>query len=290
MLAAIKFRIGLAVALAAPLALASVPASGQGAVLGPDFEMITLAPGIISYRAAGDFSRTGRPANAPLRAVRIDKPLTIMARQVTAAEYARCSAAGACPRLPMSQSEPDRPAVGVSWRDAAAYAAWLSRETGERFRLPTDQEWAFAAGSRFADDALPEGDPNDPARRWLARYDAESERARPVDAAPQPTGTFGANEHGLLDIGGNVWEWTDTCFIRGTIAASGEISTTLVNCGVRVVEGAHRTYVTDFIRDARAGGCAVGTPPSNLGFRLVREDDALRPLRRLLARLRPATS
>ena len=33
----------------------------------------------------------------------------------------------------------------------------------------------------------------------------------------------------------------------------------------------HRTYVTDFIRDARAGGCAAGVPPTNLGFRLVRE-------------------
>ena len=43
------------------------------------------------------------------------------------------------------------------------------------------------------------------------------------------------------------------------------------NCGVRVVEGQHRAYVTDFIRDARAGGCAVGVPPDNLGFRLVRE-------------------
>ena len=40
---------------------------------------------------------------------------------------------------------------------------------------------------------------------------------------------------------------------------------------MRVVEGQHRAYVTDFIRDARAGGCAAGVPPSNLGFRLVRE-------------------
>jgi hypothetical protein len=44
---------------------------------------------------------------------------------------------------------------------------------------------------------------------------------------------------------------------------------------VRVVEGEHRTYVTDFIRDARAGGCAVGKPPAHLGVRLVRESGAL---------------
>ena len=37
--------------------------------------------------------------------------------------------------------------------------------------------------------------------------------------------------------------------------------------------------MTDFIRDARAGGCSVGTPPSNLGFRLVRDDDPSRRLK-----------
>ena len=64
---------------------------------------------------------------------------------------------------------------------------------------------------------------------------------------------------------------------RGAIAsgrsagAAGAAAAVTVNCGVRVVEGQHRSYVTDFIRDARAGGCAAGIPPSNLGFRLVRE-------------------
>jgi len=38
-----------------------------------------------------------------------------------------------------------------------------------------------------------------------------------------------------------------------------------------VVEGAHRTYMTDFIRDPKSGGCAQGVPPTNLGFRLVVE-------------------
>ena len=50
------------------------------------------------------------------------------------------------------------------------------------------------------------------------------------------------------------------------------VAKTSANCGVRIAEGAHRAYVTDFIRDARAGGCAAGTPPDNLGFRLVRDE------------------
>ena len=93
-----------------------------------------------------------------------------------------------------------------------------------------------------------------------------------VDGEVRPIGDFGANENGLRDVAGNVWEWTNTCFVRtrSTTPARQRAKPT-ANCGVRVVEGQHRAYVTDFIRDARAGGCAAGVPPSNLGFRLVRE-------------------
>ena len=55
-----------------------------------------------------------------------------------------------------------------------------------------------------------------------------------------------------------------------------------MNCGVRVVEGQHRSYMTDFIRDPRSGGCAVGKPPSNLGFRLVRDERIWPKIRRWL--------
>ena len=65
----------------------------------------------------------------------------------------------------------------------------------------------------------------------------------------------------------------------------GSIGEPIVNCGVRVVEGRHRTYISDFIRDARAGGCAIGTPPTSLGFRLVREDDGSSQGARLFAKL-----
>jgi formylglycine-generating enzyme required for sulfatase activity len=98
-----------------------------------------------------------------------------------------------------------------------------------------------------------------------------------IDKAPQPIGSFGANENGLLDMGGNVWEWTDTCYVRSVVNARGDVTAAVSNCGVRIVEGRHRAYMVDFVRDARSGGCATGTPPSNLGFRLVRDDEPLGP-------------
>ena len=236
-------------------------------------EAVDIAPRAFAYRVAGDFSQAGRPVDAPLVAVARTSALHIMKQQVTAAEYDRCVAEARCMSRPSSGSSgPNLPVVQTSWEDATAYASWLSGKTGETWRLPTDEEWVFAAGSRFHDDALLVAASRDPSVRWLARYEKESEQEA-LDQRPRPTGAFGANEYGLLDLSGNVWEWTNTCFIRQSLDAVGKpAGASIANCGVRVVEGEHRTYVTDFIRDARVGGCAVGKPPSNLGFRLVREE------------------
>jgi formylglycine-generating enzyme required for sulfatase activity len=223
--------------------------------------MVELHSGTPSYRVAGDFTRAGKPAEAPLTTLRFANPLAIMTHQVSAAGYQACADAGACRAL-------DRPAVQVSWHDAAAYAGWLSRRTGDPYRLPTDEEWAFAAGSKFRDDGLAVDD-NDPSKRWIARYERES--GRDDDNATRAFGAFGVNENGLSDLAGNVWEWTATCFERNVLDDTGKTVKQSPNCGVRVAEGAHRAYVTDFIRDARGDGYASGVPPTHLRFRLVRE-------------------
>ena len=259
--------------------------SAQAPIALPD--LVDLGPGTFRYRDAADLWRDGRPASAPLETQTFATSLRIMRRQVTAADYQRCVKAQACLAIDVDdEAAPDRPVVKVSWRDADAYAAWLSRSTGLPFRLPTDREWAYAAGSRFSDDAEPASAQGaDPGRRALALYDKDAARnagrgpgfgpglspglGPGLDKTPQPIGTFGANEHGLLDVAGNVWEWTDTCFVRTTLDALGTVEANIVNCGVRLVEGRHRAYMPDFIRDARAGGCSVGTPPSAIGFRLV---------------------
>ena len=273
MLIAFKLKLALACAagLAGPVAIA--PLVSTMAVRGTTTEpaIVRVAPGSLSYREAGDFTRGGQQAEAPLRAMRVDRPLHIMRNQVSSSDYQLCVQDGACRALDRDVAiAADRPAVQVNWHDAEAYAGWLSRKTGHHYRLPSDTEWAFAAGSRFKDDGLPV-DANDPSKRWISRYERESERDI-SDTTAYPFGKFGPNEHGVEDLAGNVWEWTSTCFVRSRVDGSGNAERPTVNCGVRVAEGAHRAYVTDFIRDARAGGCAQGVPPANLGFRLVREE------------------
>ena len=94
------------------------------------------------------------------------------------------------------------PVVLVSHADARAYAAWLSRETGEVWRLPTEREWEKAArgtdGRRF-----PWGDAFDPRR-------LNSHDAGPFDTVPVGSFPAGASPFGVLDAAGQVYEWTAT--------------------------------------------------------------------------------
>ena len=87
MLILMKMKMAmLAGALAAPIlatVFAPAPADDQDGAL-------RLASTSFSYRAAGDFSRNGRPVEGPLRELHLSADLIIMKRQVTVAEYARC--------------------------------------------------------------------------------------------------------------------------------------------------------------------------------------------------------
>ena len=238
-------------------------------------DLVVLPAASFDYRVAGEFLRDGQPVNPPLVSVSFERPVAIMKNNVSRADYERCVTAHACKPTDadLAENADSIPAVGVSWYDAVSYAAWLSQRTGHHYRLPTDSEWAYAAASLLHDNTVVEdGDAANPAKRWIAIYErtAASDR-RAVDSRPQPFGTFGLNENGLADVAGNIWDWTSSCFVSHAAASDGSHSE-METCGVHVVEGAHRTYLTDFVRDPKGGACSVGTPPSNLGIRLVRDD------------------
>ena len=234
---------------------------------------VTIAPRTFTYRAPGDFLHGNATVDGPLLSVDTTAPLEIMKYQVSAADYAECVREAACRKAePRRRGEGDVPVTGVSFDDANRYAIWLSDKTGETWRLPTVEEWTFAAGSKARDHALGvDTDAADPAERWLAYYERDSALEAAAPAMPEPLGTFGENEYGVADLTGPVWEWTATCGSRTTLGDAGEIASHLQSCGVRLLEGRHRTPMSSFVRDAQGGGCSVGAPPDNLGFRLVRE-------------------
>jgi hypothetical protein len=110
------------------------------------------------------------------------------------------------------------PVVKVSWEDAKAFCAWLSRKEGKAYRLPTDTEWSVAVG-------LPREAGNTPQDKNLAIkevYPWGNQWPPPKGAGnyspklkvddfnyTSPVGSFAANPFGLYDLGGNVWEWCE---------------------------------------------------------------------------------
>ena len=94
----------------------------------------------------------------------------------------------------------NHPVVYVSWRDAGAYCDWLADITGNPYRLPSEAEWEKAArgtGGRI----YPWGNRWYP--RWCNTFEGGPGDTTPVGAYPR-----GASPYGLLDMAGNVWEWT----------------------------------------------------------------------------------
>jgi Sulfatase-modifying factor enzyme 1 len=104
------------------------------------------------------------------------------------------------------KNKPDHPVVQVAWADVQAYAAWAGKQ------LPTEAEWEFAARGGLDGAEFAWGEELNPGGRWMANtWQGEF----PVEnleldgyAGSAPVGRFPANGYGLVDMIGNVWEWT----------------------------------------------------------------------------------
>ncbi len=94
----------------------------------------------------------------------------------------------------------DHPVVNVTWRDAVAYCNWLAKATGKPYRLPTEAEWEKAA--RGNDGRIyPWGNEWDEKR-------CNTHEGGLFDTTSVSIYPDGKNPYGLLDMAGNVWEWT----------------------------------------------------------------------------------
>jgi len=204
---------------------------------------------------AGTLAREGAPpvAIAPFHMARTE---------TTFDQWAACVAAQACRggQHDHGWGRGSRPVINVTHTDAEAYAAWLSGVTGERYRLPTEDEWEWAARGGTTTkwwwgDTVGQGHANcrKCGTEWSGRMSA------PVASLP-------ANPFGLHDMAGNVWEWVADCWHQDRAAAP-----TARDCTRRVTKGGAWYYIPSQSKPTTRVGSPTGLWSYTVGFRVVRE-------------------
>ena len=162
-----------------------------------------------------------------------------------------------------------RPVINVSWEDAQAYAAWLSDETGEDYRLPSESEWEYAARAGST-------------TRYSWGQDIGRNRAncdgcgsRWDDDETAPAGSFAPNAWGLHDMHGNVREWVEDCWHENYARAprDGSPWTSGGNCGRRVLRGGSWVDYPALLSSAYRSNYAAGAGLGFNGFRVSRTLD-----------------
>jgi formylglycine-generating enzyme required for sulfatase activity len=181
----------------------------------------------------------------PCNRVRIDKPFWIGRTEITNKQYSAFDPAHdsryidqqwkdhTTPGYPANK--PDQPVIRISWDEAQAFCRWLSRQAGQDFSLPTEAQWEYAARAGSA-TALPTGDRDADFSKYANLADASIALLAVQGINPQPrknapitmdftpregrfndgqrivceVGKYQPNAWGLLDMHGNVAEWTRT--------------------------------------------------------------------------------
>ena len=154
----------------------------------------------------------------------------------------------------------NRPVETVSWNDCQEFISKLNSMTGRKFRLPTEAEWEYAArGGKKSRSYQYSGSSNISDVAW---YDGNS------GSKTHPVGTKQANELGIYDMSGNVYEWCSDWY--GSYSSSSQTNPTGADSGSsRVYRGGSWIYIAWLCRLSYRAGNTPGYRSYGLGLRLA---------------------
>ena len=271
----------ISVLLAVLAVLVALTPAGKGFAAGnATFRDCTQCPEMVNL-PAGQFTM-GSPASELYRGPEAQHHVSVPAfalgkYEVTFDEWEACVADGGC-----RGSHPDdqgwgkgkRPVIGVSWNDAKAYVAWLSRKTGKPYRLASEAEWEYAAragtATPFSFGAT------------ITTAQANFDGSTPYASGPKglnrqktvPVGSFPGNAFGLHDMHGNVWEWVEDCWSDEYTAANPADGKPYVKagCGGHVMRGGSWEDYPGDVRSAARVGSGSDEQSWADGFRVARSN------------------
>jgi formylglycine-generating enzyme required for sulfatase activity len=226
-------------------------------------------------------STNGDSDEKPVHTVRISS-FELMKTEVTFGQYNQCVSAGACTpahtsdgkcsvydgskwkdgTLPSSFQGDDQPVVCVDWNQSQAFAKWAGG------RLPTEAEWEYAARSG--------------GKAWTYQWDVDGAtcgnavmddggdgcgRTRTWPVCSKPAGN---STHGVCDLAGNVWEWTQDSWHDSYSGAPGDGRAWEGGASGRVLRGGGWGFTASYLRASNRFWYDPSSRINYLGFRLAR--------------------
>ena len=201
----------------------------------------------------------------PVREVHVSS-FALAKYELTFAQWDLCSEYGPCRSVPdEGWGRGDRPVVNVSFDDVQTYLGWLSRETGESYRLPSEAEWEYAARAG-TETRYGWGD-----EIGTNRANCDGCGSQWDDRQTAPVGSFPPNPFGLHDMHGNVWELVEDCWNDSYRGAPSDGSAWLLgNCDRRVLRGGSWFYDPRVLRAAVRRVLVTDFRGRGVGFRVAR--------------------
>lgn len=208
---------------------------------------------------------------APTRLIRIEKLIAFGRYEVTYDEYALYAKATgkAMPEAP-AKNGGKNPVAMINWQQANDYARWLSDNTGQRYRLPTEAEWEYAARAGSTGNYWWNG--NQAKKKANCSLGCDSEYIHFLSASSAPVGHYAPNAWGIYDTAGNVAEWVQDCYHPSYVGAP-PVATAWVagSCNKRPLRGGSFKSKSTEITNASREGVDASTQKKFIGLRVVRE-------------------
>ena len=208
------------------------------------------------------------PAEKPKHPVFIKKPFAMSQFEITFDNWEACLAERGCTHNPHDHNwgRGRQPIMNIDFHMAEGYAKWLSKKTGQIYRLPSEAEWEYAAraGSTtaywFGDD----------------EKDGKINCRNCSGAVPghrnAPVGQYDPNPFGLYDMHGNAYEWVSDCWVPHYKGAPRDGAPRLDgNCDIRVIRGGSWYYYSRQSRSSSRAKNPAAVKSYWLSFRVVRE-------------------
>jgi formylglycine-generating enzyme required for sulfatase activity len=257
--ASLPAAVGHAPNCAAELSHARLPYCEDALNFGGFAPRLAVVPsGTFQMGNAGDV------AERPTHSVTISRPFAISVQEVSQGEYRLfCQKTGKTCATQIWAGD-DYPVVDTSWNDAVEYTQWLSKVTGEHYRLPTEAEWEYAA--RAGQTGLyPSGDA-------LSATDAYFSSGTKLTSPAPRSQRLNANAWRLMNMVGNVREWVqDPWNPNFNGAPSDGSATTSGDGGAKVVRGGSYADVRATLRLTTRERLPTGSKDAFTGIRIVRD-------------------